>query len=430
MLKILTFLFLVIISVDIKAQPGYVLVNKNINDYSQSEIEKSKTPMQSYRKYGYILNNNTNLSNIQKLRSLHHITLTANVKALPKELWFMADSLKELTLQAGSELIDISALGELKNLESIKLINYNGSSLPALNTLTSLKRLTVTADFYKGDNLKHISGVASCKSLKYLALNYSSLKKLDVDMAEMNLDELAISGCNSLQNIDAIIGSTSLKTLQLYGIPIKKLPDNMNKMTALESLSLTGMSNLTDINSLAGMANLKSFYLNISHTGLTNIPKSFNTNLNIEKIVIDVVYGYKLKSADGLTYLKNLRTIVIRFPEFQLPLDFNTCKNLESIELVGADSVSISRINGLDKLKKIELSNCNFSKIPVDFYTNKNLEELSIVYNNKLCDIRDIVQLKKLRMLTLMNNAALTLTPDFKKSMPFLNQFTTLNQKN
>ncbi|HEY4323663.1 MAG TPA: hypothetical protein VGN20_06745 [Mucilaginibacter sp.] len=357
MKRMILFFFLFVPFV-VRTQPGYVIVTKNINDFSPKEIEKSKAFNYSYYRCTYIIDATSDLSKLNNLQSLRQVDLIVSLDSLPKELYFLSDSLKEITIDGGNKLTKISSLGSLKNLESISIRHFAGTDLPELNQLTKLKSLSIWGDYYNDENkLKHINEITNCKSLRNLEIRYVSLDTLDLDMSRMNIESLAISS-RFLKNIDAISGSKSLKHLQLYWAQIEKLPRKMGNMENLESIDFAYMDRLKNISNLKKMKNLHMLFIRDA-CNLSEIPKSFNTNLNIENIRIELRQNNSFV-AEGLTQLKKLKSLSLEYlPQtFLLPKNFTTCENLENVVFiqVGANSLRNQiTIKTLPKLKKLTL---------------------------------------------------------------------------
>jgi hypothetical protein len=428
-MKNLTLISFLFSAISLNAQPGFIGINKNINYYTPAEIKESNLQY-SYRQFLYILDSTTDVSKLRNLRSLNHITLVANVKVLPKELSFLSDSLKSITIDAGSMLVDMTSIKELKNVETITISKFDGVRLPDLSQLKKLKKLVIDADFYKHDNLRNISDIGDCLTLITLEIHNSSIENFDLDLSKINLERLEIFWCNSLKNIDKVTTSISLKMLRIYGTLVYKLPEHMSNMQSLEELSLTDMHKLESISSLIEMRSLQAFSLYISNTQLTGIPKAFSTNSLMKSIHIEVSYGRSLIFAEGITHLRNLESLVLRYAKFHLPEDFYTCENLDTVELVGLDSINVSRIHDFHKLRKLNLSACSFFSFPKGIYTNENVKDLTIAGNHKIEDLSDIVRFKKLNKLSIEINDNLKKIPDFKDKIPSFQHLVISGNKN
>jgi len=342
----------------------------------------------------------------------------------------LADSLKEIYIDGNDQLEDISVLATLKNLENINIINYSGVSLPDLSGLTKLRSFFVEK-YYGGDKLKHIDGLSGCKSLKKLYVRSGAIEKLDLDFSKMTLDELEISGCSSIKDINAISDSKSLKILRLFDIPIKRLPANMSNMDSLRYINIIGLHRLSDISNLKKMKSLHRISIN-GAAHLTEIPRNFNTNTKMDSI--DISYARGLRSAEGISYLRNLNLLDIDDvnPAFDIPSNLYTCENIQTIIVrisIESKAKDISMIRNFPKLKKLELSFLPFSMLPDEIFTNKNVEEFAIIGNTLLTDISSVVRFKKLKKLTISYNDKLIKIPDLKHDLSFVDDIDIQNNR-
>lgn len=417
--------FFLLASFRLAAQPGYTvtaLPDKEINAMFESQS------------LHFEINTTSDFLKLRNLSKVHSVYIIARLKTLPKEFYFLADSLREIHIDGADQLEDISVLATLKNLETIRILNYNGISLPNLSQLTRLKTLSIEDSPYKADKLTDINGIDNCKSLKDLTIAYSGIRRLDLDMSKMNIENLEIWNCRSLKNIDFVCESKSLKSLTLLFVPLERLPANMNRMDSLESIYLC-THELKDISNLNSMKRLRKVSIS-NASNLTEIPANFNTNVNLEDVGFkDFYWSDKFKSANGLRGLKKLKTLALESvpSNFILPDDFNTCENLESVEFVVGDSVymkkNLSRIKDIPSLKKLYIVG-SFSILPGILYTNKNLEDLSIIGNKYVKDLSGIANFKKLKKLELELNDNLIKIPDLKNELFFINQIILHNNKN
>ena len=302
---------------------------------------------------------------------------------------------------------------ELQGMDSIESLSFDMSRM----NLTKLRIDNL-------NELKNIPGISTCKSLKELDLHrLGSIKALAFDMSDMNMETVYIGELKNLTKIDGIAACRSLKNLVIYGTAIRKLPEHMTNMECLESFQFSG-DQLADISELKGMKSLKS--VEISNAPLiTTLPASFNTNLKLESVKF--IFLKNLRSAEGLTGLKNLKSINICLlnKNFSLPERLATCENLETIVILTRVN-DLSPIKNLLKLTKLEIHDCPFAVVPAEMFTNENLRDLEIHYNDAIIDLSSVTRFKNLKRLDIEDNGHLTTIPDLYKKP----QLIARNNKN
>ena len=107
--------------------------------------------------------------------------------------------------------------------------------------------------------------------MKYIDLRYSQNLIETPDLSGVpNLQKLILKGCTSLSKVHPSIGPclTSLRTLNLSGTAIKKIPLSFKGLSSLEILDISNCSRLEKIpkNLLSGMECLRIFCVGGSAT--------------------------------------------------------------------------------------------------------------------------------------------------------------------
>jgi hypothetical protein len=407
-----TFLTFLIVSICYyaSAQPGYRV--EDLSDVYQTTYEAYPKEIRHIK-----IDAKSPLANLKYLSKLHYIYIHLYLKTLPKEIGLLADSLQNILIDCNDSVNDLSALNELKNLRSIKIMNYGGTSLPNLMALNSLESFSYFK-YYGADKLKSIAGLKHCKKLMSLHLISGSLEKFDLEMSQMNLVSLELENCPLLKNIDGITTSKTLNRLWLFDIGISELPANMKQMSSLRYLDILYLRNLADLSNLKHMKNLRNVHINGAFV-LTDIPNAFSTNTKLD--TIDIEYCRKLRSAEGIVNLKYLRLLSMEDlnKDFTIPAQINSCNNLEELKMdinINTDKQKdISMIKNLLKLKKLYIGRARFFTIPTELYTNTNVEDLTIYANGIVTDLSGVTRFHNLKKLEIMFNDKLTKIPDADK---------------
>jgi hypothetical protein len=145
------------------------------------------------------------------------------------------------------EPIDLSIIGEMKNLKKLTLIHISVSDFKFLTSLSKLENLNIV-DF----RTEQLPDLKTFTSLKSLTLSNGDLKDIKFFESLPNLQQLDISQ-NPVQNITPLISLKNLIELELQGTQIK----SAKPLTQLHSLRTISINkNVKDINLLIAEANL------------------------------------------------------------------------------------------------------------------------------------------------------------------------------
>jgi hypothetical protein len=423
-MRLLSLLFFLSIFFTANAQPGIRIIKKNINDYTYGEIKGIKGSKNPYGKqYYYILDKTTDLSKLKNLRTLHKISLIANVAALPKELDCLSDSLTQIDIQAGFVLTDISSLRRLKNLKAINL-RYEGESSLKLDKLDKLESLSI-----RFGNLNNIEGIAGCGYIKELYLDELNEGKLNFKMlSKMNVEKLTISHSDKLKNIDGINKWKSLKEIDLELLSaIKKINFNELAQLDLRSLHIWTLKNLENVDSISQCKSLKELYIHYSLDSM----KSLNFDLgkmNLEKLAIGSIKN--LEDISDISNSKSLKELNVYDLYSLKSIDFDMSKmNFENARI--EECQSLKTMNGIENcqsLKTLYLYQLN-SIETLDFSKNKNLETLTIYALGRLKNIIGLDSCKSLKEIYIINSDQLTEIADLRKLSFVKNITLSANKK-
>lgn len=259
---------------------------------------------------------------------------------------------------------DIIKIGTLKNLKSLKLINYNLNYFPqelaALNLyeLTIIPKDTTHISFNYGLSkdtiLRKLTGkfygsfpvhILALKELIYLDISdsylsvfpdLSSLQNLEVLIANNNnvstlngvglnelpkLKELNLSGNKKLDKFGEVLNCTNLEFLTINRNKITAIPDSIENLTKLKRLSISNsLVNISD--SIGKLSDMR--YLNFGgNTKLTYLPA---TIVNMKKLVHLSIIRTQIKQLpEGISELP-LKEVMIKNQDFEINRDYKLLK--------------------------------------------------------------------------------------------------------
>lgn len=360
----------------------------------------------------------TNIPNneVFSLSHLTHLGLairdSASVEILEEEGFYKLHLLEvlDINMQNGmSKDYEVTGISGLKNLRVVHLYNPNQQ---------------LTNEVLANPNIEELT-IQYSKGLDFDFSQMLNLKKLKLDMNELavfppsifklkQLQELNVSS-NRLSSIGSEIGEMkNLKVLILGNNNLTNLSAELNNCTELTKLSLDHNSNLKNLFENIGNLN-KLENLNISHCGLSELPKS------LEECVM-------LKTLDAQH--NELTKIEFSFGDMlqmdKLYLQYNQIASIDSSLFSRATltRLDLSRnkltilhtsIGKMKALEDLDIHTNVIEELPEDIGLLRNLEELG-AYQNAIKELpKSIIQLKKLRLLYLGDNKLTSLPEGFGK---------------
>ncbi|MDG2213683.1 MAG: PQQ-binding-like beta-propeller repeat protein, partial [Verrucomicrobiota bacterium] len=331
------------------------------HDFSNfGPIAKLKN-LQDFRASGTKENPITSLRFLEGLKNLHTIHLS-ETSLTSVESSGKLPKLRELFLVRNQlELTDLTALGDLPELVSLKLDGSNVTSIKGLGASKSLTSL-ILAYHDNGrsrmeNKINNLDELASLKQLKELALNGNPITDLSV--------------LSQLENLAALyLGDVLAQDLS----PIAKLK-NLQDFRA----DGTKENPITSLSFLEGLKNLHTIHL--SETSLTSV--------------------------ESLGKLPNLRELLLRRNRIELN-DLTALGGLPELISLKLDGSNVTSIKGLGASKSLTSLN-----LAGNFNGRSRME-------NKINNLGELVTLKQLKELRLEGNPDLTVAQieELQKELP------------
>lgn len=243
------------------AQPGWSEVGGSLNDLTQTDIDKC---VNSNCQIKYItINYGTDLKKLSILNGLEDLALQLDFEKVPEE-FSKLENLKYLII-VSNNLKDISALGKLKNLSKLTIMNYSEDRLPeGFQFLQNIEELQITGEF------RNASGIENMINLKKLKLSSKNLRYLPEFIFQNNIEELELGYVQEKFNFRNLSLLTKLKIFWLFESSIKKFPNTLTK--DIEEVIIWRAKNLTDIRNIEQSINLKKLYIYFS--AIESLPSS------------------------------------------------------------------------------------------------------------------------------------------------------------
>lgn len=305
-------------------------------------------------------------------------------------------------------------LSFLKKLSGLTLFRYTNMNCKGIGAVSSLKNLTALSLDVPARVMKTLAPLKSLTKLKKLSLGYgafeelSALKKLK-NLRELTIDNHYLKDISALKSLKKLGSLTLSRTEEVKGgdlAALKQLTsltlnncqmrdfDSVSKLDGLKTLSVTGLTGIS----------VTRFYDAIAHmTGLTALALcdvsigscDFLSGLTELRELYLIMCG--VEELSGLKKLKKLETLCLSYNKIADISALKGLKKLTVLELAQNEIEDISAVSGLTELKTLNLNMTRVSDLsPVKKLAK--LEYLGIA-GAYYADLEPILKLTALREL-------------------------------
>ena len=281
------------IPVNNKIKIAYIEPNKGLNNLSQikhlTQVEDLSIIMRSVKSEQETITDLSWLAQLPQLKKLRLMLYRQPVK----DLTFLK-SLKNLkSLYISSREAEYIPLGELTQLESLKLVDIPATSLPGLENLRRLKTLDIYAH-----KIAELPGLERLTNLTDIDLQMHKLTRLPSLKALTKLKNIHIAE-SRINNLDFIKNNFSLVKLDIYQAPLTSMK-GIENLTSLETLELS-MTSIRKIEFLDNLKQLKK--LELSENQIKKIEGLEHLN-NLQELILDRMFIENIENLDNLPKLK------------------------------------------------------------------------------------------------------------------------------
>jgi hypothetical protein len=252
----------------------------------------------------------------------------------------------------------------IKDLESVSMV------------LEELRPVRIDLDGC--DRLMSFDGIQEINSIQEISLN-------------------CVSKGPKLDDLDALAGLTSLKSLNLENCNELKDVEGLKKLTTLKHLNLRGCSNLVSLNAVANLTSLEFLDVRLC---LKLRSWEFLKNLSRLKSLDVRDTGNEFPDLKDLTMLENLGAKMRYTNDFKAFLSF---PSLKSLALAGCDRYlfGLEVLSSLKFLTSLEIEGAVQSTSGIERLTSLNILDLSRCRD--LADVGTLEKLTGLQQLNLLN---------------------------
>ncbi len=321
-----------------------------------------------------------------------------------------AEKITYLNVQA-SNVIDITGIQYMKNLDSLILLNNKIKDISALKQLTNLKNLNLNINQINDitvlkymENLSvlsldvnQISDISALKdliNLKSLSLDSNQISDISVLKNLTNMETIRLD-YNQISDISALANMTNMKSLYLAHNKIR----DISEIKTLVKMKVINLDNnqISDISALENMTNMERLYLaynNISDIStIEGMIKLTDLHLNNNQIS-------NISPVKDMTDIKRLYLSDNQISDISMLKDLTS---LTQLNLGGNQISDISALKDFTRLQSLDLSNNQIS----DISALKDLKILMTVLSlndNQISDISVLKDFAKLHVLNLSDN--------------------------
>jgi len=198
--------------------------------------------------------------------------------------------------------------------------------------------------------------------------------------------------------------TSNLKRLELSGLGITKIPDDIVGLQTIQELSILGVKGIESYEILTQFGRLQ--YLNLTDNNLKHIPKAIYVLTNLKNLILgESKRSHFHSTRKRYSINKGLNNHIVELGE-----DIVKLESLESLNLAFNDLETIpKRLKELKFLRDLDLEWNNIKTIPDEFCEIKNLTNLNLK-NNELTKLpSSFGKLSKLRKVQIDNNPIIEL---------------------
>lgn len=373
--------------------------DKDSNDIFESDLEKIQLLNLEFEGV-------SDLEGLEKAKNLKTLILSFNGISDISSI-FDITSLEVLKLDY-NKIEKIDGIENLKNLKELDITSNNIKDINPLGKLNFLKKLIFsTPHLEDGDDREvyrvvDISPIGNLENLEYLRLSHNDIEDITPLGNLKNLKELYISH-NKIENIDILSKLTNLTDLDFSKNRVNDI-SSVRDLTNLKTLTMTGgkgdhgyvtnqIENIEPVKNLLKLNWLWALNNNIEDvTHIANLKEL--TNLNLENNSIEEVSALsRLKNIEQLNLSKNKISNVEFLKDYKKTVELN---------LEGNKIESIDSLKDILSLKNLYINDNLISDItPLEELTNLEILDLS---DNNVKDIAAFKKLVKLYNLSFSNN--------------------------
>ncbi|GKB18145.1 TMV resistance protein N [Tanacetum coccineum] len=374
-----------------------------------------RTRLMGHRDVVRVLRENSGTHSVRSISlDYNHIDKMEEEATVELEAFKKMSNLKFIMLNDDNLKWSYSSNDNMSACFSFKQLKYLHWRYFPCKSLDNIDMGNVVVIILQNSKLKKLWKGAN-KSLKKLKIldvsDSSSLIKTGSFIGLENIEELNLSGCENLIELDSSVGCLKkLVYLTLFGCKrLQRLPWEMiGKLTSLQQLNFGYCTNIS--NEVGGLKSVR--YLLSSKNKFSSHPNSLCQLHQLTTITLH--HCTKLKSIPNLPpnieylYAQGCKNLV------NLPLNISELQNLEHLILndcLKLGSEGFTQVTGLRNLERLNMRNCNVSQVSSGIGNLVSLRELYLSGNTFSSLPESFSNLSNLERLEINDSSELQLLP-------------------
>lgn len=309
--------------------------------------------------------------------------------------------LQYLNLRGVLKLETIEAIGRLPRL---KMLVLNGPFAPqptdesqkalwkALCQLKSLESLTINVNRSGLETLAFPAGFGALKNLKELHVHGCKqvefarqfVDQSPLEVLSLGMDPLGEVEYSRLQRVPPeIVSLKRLKSLSIYRTDVRELPESLDRLAELESLTLIKNPALGALpRSFEKLRSLQN--LSVWQSSISELPPNFGQLVSLKHLKLDKCPVYALPESFGqLGSLETFEFDAYRESLSELPESFGQLTKLKKLSLKGHAKLTAlpESFANLSSLETLHMNGCKLAHLPESFGDLQNLKYADLSKN-------------------------------------------------
>jgi Leucine-rich repeat (LRR) protein len=297
---------------------------------------------------------------------------------------------------AVTDLSFLSQMTELKRLSFKGCLGLNSESLKALSDLPNLEELRLS-DCIGISQLNHLAGM---NYLKRLDLSHCpGVSDLSGLQGLKGLQSLHLENCSGVSDLSGLQGLDGLEWLHIcICAGVSDLSD-LQRLEGLQTLHISVCAGVSDLSSLQGLDALKSLYLS-GCVGVSDL-SSLQRLEGLQTLYLSDCPG--VSDLSGLQGLERLQTLMLEYCSGVSDLSgLQGLEGLQTLDLSHCPGVSdLSGLQRLEGLQTLHLSDCSGVSDLSGLQGLEGLQTLDLWDCPGVSDLSGLQGLKKLRSLVI-----------------------------
>lgn len=306
----------------------------------------------------------------------------------------------ELDVSLNPEIIDLTPLSKLRDLEDLNISGTGVNDLSPIRTLTNLKSLKCEMT-----GINTLAPLVYCTNIEVLMINDTQIEDLSTVVNFEKLEELYCFNTN-IVDLTPIDGLENIKVIWANDTKIENI-DALNSCKLLRSLDISN-TNVSSIDALMGLKELEQ--LTIDNTPIKDL-SSLSTTVALKTLSAD---NTQIGNLSPLNALENLDRIYCDGTEVNTSVAQSFMRqHPNTLVIFGSEQLKEWWSGLSDKWKSVLLAHAELSGTPEKEQLQQiaNIKDIDISTTDGIQDLEPLSFLVNLEKLNAANTAITSIEP-------------------